>query len=332
MLSLHHHNCHFITIIRLFLEVQKIIQFDGKSDAIDDTTTTSMDLKNRSSPQTNHTQLMQRNKEELCNIIKNIKHDSIGSNDRIGKKCWIVSCLIMNLIDDDKCSLEQVNNIFIRCAVSTIGEAQTQGHLNYHSFTTATCALALMKYNDNTSNSYGLSNDSDRINTMAIATSEIIDLENNFDKLVQLVRCYRQLADEGVFIHLSIHQSSLFKMYQKSKSMYHNKKEIKSSYGVVPKSDKKVVKINAFEYFCLAHNIIPSLCDSVLVLRISQYVKSLTAKRDLLYFMGCLGYLIFSVARDMNDPFGSVSEDHISSTTSKVIYMIIDSKNAHYNV
>ena len=187
-----------------------------------------------------------------------------------------------------------------------------------------------MKYNDNISNSYGLSNDSDRINTMATATSEIIDLENNFDKLVQLVRCYRQLADEGVFIHLCIHQSSLFKMYQKSKSMYHSKKEIKSSYGAVPKNDKKVVKINAFEYFCLAHNIIPSLCDNFLVLRISQYVKSL-AKRDLLYFLGCLGYLIFSVARDVNDPFGSVTED-ISSTTSKVIYHILDSKNTHYNV
>ena len=86
----------------MFLEVQKILVFDSKADASDDTTA-SVDFKNKSSPQT--PLMMQRNKEELSNAIKNIKHDSIGSSDKIGKKCWIVSCIILNLIDDDKCSL-----------------------------------------------------------------------------------------------------------------------------------------------------------------------------------------------------------------------------------
>ena len=70
--------------------------------------------------------------------------------------------------------------------------------------------------------------------------------------------------------------------------MYHSKKEIKSSYGIsntIQREEKREVKINLFEYFCKTHDVIPSLCDTVVVLRISQYVKGL-AKRDLLYFLG----------------------------------------------
>ena len=242
-------------------------------------------------------------------------------------------------------TIEHLNNIFVRSAVSTFGDAQVHGYLNYHSFTAAICALAVLKYNHNDSNTNTFSSsnttshlqnatDSDRITTMSTASlTDMIQLECNTDKLVQLVRCYRQIAEEGVLIHLCIHQSSLFKMYQKSKTMYHNKKEIKSSYGMgntIQKEEKKEVKINLFEYFCKSHDIIPSLCDTVLVLRISQYVKNL-AKRDLLYFFGCLGFLIYSVARDSNDPFGSVADD-ISSTTSKIILdYILDSKHAHYS-
>ena len=235
-----------------------------------------------------------------------------------------------------------MSNIYIRCAVSTFGDAQIHGYLNYHSFTSAICSLALLKYSNDNNHSNTYSNnasnnlhnatDSDRINTMATASNiDMIQLECNSEKLVQLVRCYRQVAEESVLIHLCIHQSSLFKVYQKSKAMYHSKKEIKSSYGVgnsVQKEEKKEVKVNLFEYFCKSHDIIPSLCDTVLVLRISQYVKNL-ARRELLYFLGCLGYLIFSVARDKNDKYGSVADD-ISTTTSKLIYHILDSKHAHY--